>query len=124
MDPPRAPLTAKKATNVNNILPLASSSTSNNKSIKTLSLNPPKSSRGKDSNKPKVLLDAKDIPEFLEAVKGSNLTKLGLIEVLKKQNPSWKGAAVKGTLEALCKRVGAREADKRWVVVEEGGVGM
>jgi chromatin assembly factor 1 subunit A len=65
------------------------------------------------------MLPADDIPKFKEAVQGSNLSKVGLIEVLKKQFPGRPAAAIKGTLEVLAKRVGAKEVDKRWVVVEE-----
>jgi len=55
---------------------------------------------------------------FKEAVEGNNLSKVGLIEVLKKQFPNAKAAAIKGTLEVVAKRVGQREADKRWVIVD------
>lgn len=43
---------------------------------------------------------------------------MGLIEVLKKQFPNAKAAAIKGTLETVARRVGAKEADKRWVIVD------
>ncbi|CAG8960271.1 hypothetical protein HYFRA_00012791 [Hymenoscyphus fraxineus] len=119
MDPPRVPL-VKKNTPGGNILQPALT-----KSVKQMTLTnapTPSSKATTKDTKPKKLLDAKDLPGFLEAVQGSNLTKVGLIEVLKKQF-GYPGAAVKNTLEVMCKRVGVKEADKRWVVVEGGEVG-
>lgn len=55
---------------------------------------------------------------FKDAVEGNNLSKVGLIEVLKKQFPNAKAAAIKGTLETVARRVGVKEADKRWVIVD------
>ena len=59
--------------------------------------------------------------DFKREVEGSNLSKIGLIEVLKKKFPGRSGAAIKTTLEAVAKRVGSKEVDKRWVIVEVGG---
>jgi len=41
-----------------------------------------------------------------------------LIEVLKKKFPGRPAAAIKGTLETVAKRVGAKEVDKRWVILD------
>ena len=49
------------------------------------------------------------------------MSKVGLIEVLKKQFPGRAAAAIKGTLEVVARRVGVKEKDKRWVCVEDGG---
>jgi chromatin assembly factor 1 subunit A len=57
------------------------------------------------------------MPAFKQEIEGSNLSKVGLIEVLKKKFPGRSGAAIKATLETIAKRVGAKEVDKRWVVV-------
>ncbi|TVY29082.1 Chromatin assembly factor 1 subunit [Lachnellula hyalina] len=112
MDPPRIPLTTLKTSNS---LPFSSS----NKPVKPLSFLPQPSTQPKDSNnKSKKLLPPEDIPRFKAAVEGQNLSKVGLIEVLKKQFPNATGAAVKGTLESVARRVGAKEVDKRWVIVE------
>lgn len=59
--------------------------------------------------------------DFKREVEGSNLSKVGLIEVLKKKFPGRSGAAIKSTLEMVAKRVGSKEVDKRWVLVDEGG---
>ncbi|KAA6413209.1 MAG: hypothetical protein FRX48_02953 [Lasallia pustulata] len=54
--------------------------------------------------------------EFKKAVQGSDLTKAGLIEILKKQFPKTSKDVIKDTLGLVAERVGSREADKRWVV--------
>lgn len=58
------------------------------------------------------------MPAFKSAVQGSDLSKIGLIEVLKKKFPGRPAAAIKGTLETVAKRVGAKEVDKRWVILD------
>jgi chromatin assembly factor 1 subunit A len=72
--------------------------------------------------KPKKLIPAEDMDDFKREVEGSNLSKIGLIEVLKKKFPGRSGAAIKSTLELVAKREGSKEADKRWVIVDESGV--
>ena len=122
MDPPRIPLTTLKASNSN--LPTSSSGASS-KPIKPFFApassipHPPQpaTALSKDT-KPKKLLPPEEMQRFKEAVEGNNLSKVGLIEVLKKQFPNAKAAAIKGTLEVVAKRVGQREADKRWVIVD------
>ena len=80
--------------------------------------------------KPKKLLDGADLENFRQAVEGSELSKVGLIEVLHKQLQGLaggKGVAkgiVKNTLEAYCERVGGREVDKRWRWKERGAGGV
>ena len=54
---------------------------------------------------------------FRTAVEGSDLSKVGLVEVLKKKFPGRPAAVIKATLEATAKREGAKEAEKRWRVV-------
>ncbi|TVY44395.1 Chromatin assembly factor 1 subunit [Lachnellula occidentalis] len=108
MEPPRIPLTTLKTPNYLHL---------SNKAVKPLSFLPQPSTHPKD-NKSKKLLPPEDIPRFKAAIDGQNLSKVGLIEVLKKQFPNATGAAVKGTLETVAKRVGAKEVDKRWVIVE------
>lgn len=63
-----------------------------------------------------------DWASFKEAVQGSNLSKVGLIEVLKKKFPRATGGMVKATLEAVAQRVGKKESEKRWVVSDGGGM--
>ncbi|CRG87332.1 Chromatin assembly factor 1 subunit rlf2 [Talaromyces islandicus] len=52
---------------------------------------------------------------FKEAVEGSDLTKAGLIEVLKKRFPKISKDTLKDTLTMVAVRVGQKEADKKWV---------
>ena len=68
--------------------------------------------------KPRKLVSADDMEDFRREIEGSNLSKVGLIEVLKKKFPGRSGATIKNTLELIAKRVGSREADKRWVIVD------
>ncbi|RDL38687.1 Uncharacterized protein BP5553_03027 [Venustampulla echinocandica] len=129
MEPPRLPLTAVKPPNtstailpsstikVTSFFPLTTSTTSTTASLSSQQALQTISTPGKDT-KPKKLLPAEDLPKFRDAVEGSNLSKIGLIEVLKKQFPGRPAAAIKGTLETVAKRIGAKEADKRWVIVE------
>ncbi|RFU25878.1 hypothetical protein B7463_g10462, partial [Scytalidium lignicola] len=114
MDPPRLPLQAMKS---NNATP--------NKPVKIFGLSDSlKSTTSKNStaptdDKPKKLLPAQDLESFKREVQGSDLSKIGLIEVLTKKFPGRPKAAIKGTLESVAKRVGSREAEKRWVIIEE-----
>ncbi len=69
--------------------------------------------------KAKTAPSGKPIPpemldEFKEAVDGSNLTKTGLIEVLKKRFPKLTRNTVVETLAMTATRVGKKEADKVW----------
>ena len=68
------------------------------------------------TQKPKKLMPEEDMAAFKAEIEGSDLSKVGLIEVLKKKFPGRSGAAIKASLELVAKRVGAKEVDKRWVV--------
>ncbi len=140
MDPPRIPLNTMKAPNISNnssgqksVKPFFTPSTSDQNSLPPTSLlalpNRPYStlpafsiatpnSGNKMGPKPKKLLTDEDMPAFKAAIEGSDLSKVGLIEVLKKKFPGRSGAAIKGTLEVVARRVGQKEADKRWVLVD------
>jgi chromatin assembly factor 1 subunit A len=74
------------------------------------------------NSKPKKLVPVEDMDAFKQEIEGSNLSKIGLIEVLKKKFPGRSGAAIKTTLEMVAKRVGSKEVDKRWVLFGESGV--
>ncbi len=135
MDPPRIPLNAMKPTSANFNSPITTSkpvkpffTTASDvlKSSPSLlpqpATQPPPRGPGRPPNpnkdqKPKKLLAQDDMPAFRAAVEGSDLSKVGLIEVLKKKFPGRPGASIKATLEATAKREGAKEADKRWRVV-------
>ncbi|KAI9795689.1 MAG: hypothetical protein M1825_001263 [Sarcosagium campestre] len=67
----------------------------------------------------KRLIEPELLEDFKMAVKGSDLTKAGLIEVLKKRFPKASKDAIKTTLGVIAARVGAKEADKRWTIIHE-----
>jgi chromatin assembly factor 1 subunit A len=57
------------------------------------------------------------LPEFKAAVAGSDLNKVAIIEILKKQFGQCSKDTIKATLETVAVRQGVKEADKRWVLV-------
>jgi chromatin assembly factor 1 subunit A len=130
MEPPRLPLNTLKTTSVT-----VNGKTSSSKPVKpffppassTLSTasstgsgSTPESKDKDKDGKPKKLLPAEDLPAFKAALVGSDLSKVGLIEVLKKKFPGRPGMAIKNTLEAVAKRgnPGEKEKDKRWVLLD------
>ncbi|RAL07007.1 putative chromatin assembly factor 1 subunit A [Aspergillus homomorphus CBS 101889] len=58
---------------------------------------------------------AEKLGEFKQVVDGSDLTKLGLLEILKKRFPKVSKDVLKDTLNSVATRVGQKEADKKWV---------
>ncbi|EAS31108.3 chromatin assembly factor 1 subunit A [Coccidioides immitis RS] len=57
------------------------------------------------------------ISEFKQAVSGSDLTKAGLIEILKKRFPKVSKEVIRDTLTTVAVRQGKKEADKRWMLI-------
>ena len=57
--------------------------------------------------------------EFKQVVEGSDLTKLALVEMLKKRFPKVPKDAINNTLGTVAARVGAKEAEKRWVIISK-----
>ncbi|KAL3434967.1 chromatin assembly factor 1 subunit A-domain-containing protein [Aspergillus tetrazonus] len=64
---------------------------------------------------PKRAFPPDQLGEFKTVVEGSDLTKTGLIEVLKKRFPKVSKNVLKDTLDSVATRVGQKEADKKWV---------
>jgi chromatin assembly factor 1 subunit A len=119
MQPPRGPLAAMKLTS-------AGVNGPNNKTVKIFRTSecskPAKYTAASGSKK---LVSQEDMLAFKQAIQGSELSKIGLIEVLNKQFPKIPKAVLKATLETVARRVGFKEADKRWVVAEDGaGAGV
>jgi chromatin assembly factor 1 subunit A len=115
MEPPRMPLNAIKSTS-------AGMNGPNKKPANLLTAIDTKKSVSQGSSgaqQPKKLVSMENMPAFKEAVHGSELSKLGLIEVLNKQFPKISKSTIKHTLETIAKRVGTKEAEKRWVLIEE-----
>lgn len=114
MNPPRAPLHPMKGTS-------ASVNGPSGKTVKMFGLS--MVSDGKSASKsqgPKKFVAAEDMKAFRDAVEGSELSKIGLIEVLNKQFGKVSKSSIKNTLEAFARREGVKEVDKRWVWKEEG----
>lgn len=65
---------------------------------------------------PKCIIDQAVLTDFKRAVEGSDLTKMGLVEILKKQFPKQSKDAIRDTLDAVAERVGPRMADRKWIL--------
>ena len=129
MVPPRAPLNAVKASgstmNINgnklvkpffpNASDLLKVSGPPSTHVQTLSVG---SGKPKPDKSTKTMAAA-DMPNFRDAIRGSNLTKAGIIEVLHKQFPDSTKAQVKNTLDSIATRIGKSEKDKMWSLNDE-----
>lgn len=116
MLPPRMPLSSVNPPNtLSGFLTTGNTLTvSQNENVQVVS-----KQRGKSPNRNK---EVKMIaPEFMDAFKqainGSDLTKAGLIEILKKQFPKCSKDAIKDTLGVVAIRVGKKEAEKKWALI-------
>ncbi|KAF8456403.1 chromatin assembly factor 1 subunit A-domain-containing protein [Terfezia claveryi] len=65
---------------------------------------------------PKKMILAEDLEAFKKAVHGSDMTKAGLVELLKKQFPKASKDAIRETLGKVAVRIGGKEVDKRWML--------
>lgn len=101
MNPPRAPLTQRT---VNGLLN---------------TLNTPQQATGSASKpaKPKRMIPDEHLAAFKQEVEGKDLTKIGMIEALKKVFPKIPKDAITNTLSVVAARVGPTEKEKRWVLV-------
>ncbi|KAF2702998.1 hypothetical protein K504DRAFT_451971 [Pleomassaria siparia CBS 279.74] len=70
----------------------------------------------KAAKPPKRQIPSEQLAAFKAEVQGSDLTKLALVESLKKKFPKVPKDAITNTLNAVATRVGAKEVDKRWVL--------
>lgn len=102
MQPPRMPLTQRPANNM----------------LNTLNSTPISTSLGvKAAKPPKRLIPHEHLAAFKSEVEGSDLTKIALIEALKKKFPKLPKDAIGNTLSAIAARVGPKEVEKRWVLL-------
>ncbi|KAL2825928.1 chromatin assembly factor 1 subunit A-domain-containing protein [Aspergillus cavernicola] len=69
------------------------------------------------AGKPKRAFPVEQLGEFKTVVEGSNVSKIGLIEILKKRFPKVSKHTLKATLDSTAKRVGQKEAEKKWVCI-------
>ncbi|KAK9238257.1 chromatin assembly factor 1 subunit A-domain-containing protein [Lipomyces kononenkoae] len=60
-----------------------------------------------------------DLKDILVKIQGSDMTQLMLIETLKKEFKSISKENIRLTVKEVAKRVGDREADKRWIIDSE-----
>ncbi|KAJ8114738.1 hypothetical protein OPT61_g3446 [Boeremia exigua] len=63
---------------------------------------------------PKKMVPADQLPAFKAEIQGKDLTKIGMIEALKKAFPKLPKAAITHTLSTVAARVGPTEKEKRW----------
>ncbi|KAF2728245.1 hypothetical protein EJ04DRAFT_504427 [Polyplosphaeria fusca] len=98
MNPPRHPLAQRQVNNMINTLKVQTPATT------------PKAAKP-----PKRMILAELLPEFRNAIEGSDMTKIALIEHLKRLFPKQPKDAIANTLSANAARVGAKEKEKRWV---------
>ncbi|KAF2455542.1 chromatin assembly factor 1 subunit A-domain-containing protein [Lineolata rhizophorae] len=74
----------------------------------------PQSAAAAAAEKKKRMVDDAILPAFKEAIAGSDMTKLALIEALKKMFPGVPKDAISNTIGAVAARIGNKEANKRW----------
>ena len=102
MNPPRAPLTQRTMNGMLNTL--------------NAPQNPPVTTPGK-SAKAKRMVPPEQLPAFKAEVEGKDLTKIGMVEALKKVFPKLPKDAITNTLSVIAARVGPTEKEKRWVLI-------
>lgn len=66
---------------------------------------------------PKKMVPDDQLPAFKAEIQGKDLTKIGMIEALKKAFPKLPKAAITNTLSIVAARVGPTEKEKRWVLI-------
>ncbi|KAK2756426.1 chromatin assembly factor-I (CAF-I) p90 subunit [Arachnomyces sp. PD_36] len=71
---------------------------------------------GPNNGKPKRQFPPEQLAELKGIVEGSDLTKTGLIEVVKKRFPKIPKGVLRDTVSDVAVRVGDKEADKKWVL--------
>lgn len=103
MNPPRAPLQQRTGNGL----------------LNTISLQNSTSSSASKPAKAKRLIPNEQLPAFKAEIEGQNLTKLGMVEALKKAFPKLPKDAITNTLSLVAARVGPTEKEKRWVLINQ-----
>lgn len=114
MEPPRVPLSAMKASNatVNGSNSTIGSFFGGSETSKPTPTNSSAAIKG-------FITNPEDLRIFRQEVEDSDLTKLGLIEVVhKRMGKSTTKAQVKASIESWAQHVGNKRADKRWKLTE------
>ncbi|KAL6706335.1 chromatin assembly factor-I (CAF-I) p90 subunit [Coniothyrium glycines] len=102
MQPPRAPLAQRNMNGLLNTMNTPKTATSGVMSKQT---------------KAKRMIPAEQLPAFRAEIDGKDLTKIGMIEALKKVFPKLPKDAITNTLSVVAARVGPTEKEKRWVLI-------
>ncbi|KAH7071482.1 chromatin assembly factor 1 subunit A-domain-containing protein [Paraphoma chrysanthemicola] len=102
MNPPRAPLAQRTMNGLLNTLN-----------------SPQQSSPGMASKPAKArrMIPSEHMPAFKAEIEGKDLTKIGMVEALKKMFPKIPKDAITNTLSVVAARVGPTEKEKRWVLI-------
>jgi chromatin assembly factor 1 subunit A len=66
---------------------------------------------------PKRLVPDDQMAAFKAEIQGKDLTKIGMIEALKKAFPKLPKQMITQTLSTVAARVGPTEKEKRWVLI-------
>jgi chromatin assembly factor 1 subunit A len=102
MNPPRAPLAQRTMNGLLN------------------TLNPTQQAPSASSSKQvkaKRMIPSEQLQAFKDEVNGKDLTKIGMVEALKKVFPKLPKDAITNTLSVVAARVGPTEKEKRWVLI-------
>lgn len=102
MYPPRAPLAQRTMNGLLN------------------TLNTPQQTTAGAASKPakaKRMIPPEQLPAFKAEIDGKDLTKIGMVEALKKVFPKLPKDAITNTLSVVAARVGPTEKEKRWVLI-------
>lgn len=102
MNPPRLPLSSRPVNGLLNTLNMSQK---------------PSPETSAKAVKPKRMIPGEQLPAFKAEIDGQDLTKIGMIEALKKKFPKLPKDAITNTLTAVAKRVGPSEKEKRWMLV-------
>ncbi|OAL46863.1 hypothetical protein IQ07DRAFT_623772 [Pyrenochaeta sp. DS3sAY3a] len=103
MNPPRAPLQLRTGNGL----------------LNTISLQNSTSGSASKPAKAKRLIPNDQLPAFKAEIEGQDLTKLGMVEALKKAFPKLPKDAITNTLSLVAARVGPTEKEKRWVLINQ-----
>ena len=118
MQPPRVPLVAVSAPNASPLKKFITTTSSVNDTHEQENQAPTGQKKTAPlPKKPTKTISPDFLPAFRAAVSGSDLNKVALIEILKKQFPKCPKDAIKGTLETIAVRKGVKEVDKRWALI-------
>ncbi|KAF2021164.1 hypothetical protein BU24DRAFT_446244 [Aaosphaeria arxii CBS 175.79] len=101
MQPPRMPLSQRP---INGLL--------------VAHVNGSPSINSKPAKPAKRLIPTEQLAAFKAEVEGSDLTKIALIEALKKKFPKLPKDAISNTLSTVAARKGPKEAEKRWILIQ------